>query len=97
LVPPLSGPWYREVTRYQWLVLAVASAGWVFDIFEAQILVSLKDPLLASLIPDTHNRGPVDLKHAREIIFNIGLTSFLAGGAVLVLFAPETRGQPLPE
>ena len=29
--------WYAEVTRYQWLVLVIASAGWVFDAFEGQI------------------------------------------------------------
>ncbi len=26
--------WYSGVTSYQWLVLAIASAGWVFDAFE---------------------------------------------------------------
>jgi len=36
-LPARSEPWYRGVTRYQWLVLAIASAGWVFDVFEGQI------------------------------------------------------------
>ena len=27
----------RRVTRYQWLVLVIASAGWVFDAFEGQL------------------------------------------------------------
>ena len=29
--------WYQGVTGYQWLVLVVASLGWVFDAFEGQI------------------------------------------------------------
>jgi MFS family permease len=29
--------WYHGVTRYQWLVLIVASLGWVFDAFEGQL------------------------------------------------------------
>ena len=33
-------PWYAGVTRYQWLVLTIASLGWVFDIFEGQIFVA---------------------------------------------------------
>jgi MFS family permease len=82
ILPDQSGPWYRGVTRYQWLVLAIASAGWVFDVFEGQILVSLKVQLLESLIPGTHNQTADDLKHARELVFNIGLTAFLIGGAV---------------
>ncbi len=28
-----SGRWYDGVTRYQWLVLLIASAGWVFDVY----------------------------------------------------------------
>ena len=37
-------PWYRGITRYQWLVLVIASLGWVFDVFEGQIFVaSMRD------------------------------------------------------
>ena len=41
---PVRSPWYAEVTAYQWLVLAVASAGWVFDAFEGQIFNVIDDP-----------------------------------------------------
>ncbi len=54
-----TSPWYRDITRYQWLVLTVASLGWVFDAFEGQLYnitradmlpdlleVSAKDPLV---------------------------------------------------
>src|SRR3712207_7142249 len=32
--------WYKGITRYQWLVLIIASLGWVFDVFEGQIFVA---------------------------------------------------------
>jgi MFS family permease len=46
--PP--GPWYREVTRYQWLVLVIASAGWVFDTFEGQIFNIVRVDLLKDIL-----------------------------------------------
>jgi MFS family permease len=38
--PETTTPWYTGVTRYQWLVLLLASLGWVFDVFEGQIFVA---------------------------------------------------------
>jgi hypothetical protein len=32
-LPAAEQKWYHGVTRYQWLVLIVASLGWVFDAF----------------------------------------------------------------
>ena len=32
-------PWYSGITTYQWIVLIVASAGWIFDIYENQIFI----------------------------------------------------------
>ncbi|MEX2581449.1 MAG: MFS transporter [Verrucomicrobiales bacterium] len=38
--------WYQGISRYQWLVLLIASLGWVFDIFEGQIFVaSMRDAM----------------------------------------------------
>ena len=45
-----TAPWYRGITRYQWLVLIIASLGWVFDVFEGQIFVaSMRDAMPALL------------------------------------------------
>jgi hypothetical protein len=30
-------PWWRGLTRYQWLVFVVASLGWLFDCMDQQI------------------------------------------------------------
>lgn len=43
-------PWYAEVTRYQWLVLVIASAGWMFDAFEGQLFNITRGQMLADLM-----------------------------------------------
>ena len=43
-------PWYAEVTRYQWLVLVIASAGWVFDAFEGQLFNITRQDMLRELL-----------------------------------------------
>ena len=47
-------PWYADVTRYQWLVLVIASAGWVFDAFEGQVFNITRDDLLRDLLGPGH-------------------------------------------
>jgi MFS family permease len=48
---PEPGPWYRGITAYQWLVLLLASAGWIFDVYEGQIYNLTRDPLLKDILP----------------------------------------------
>ena len=42
--------WYEGVTRYQWLVLVVASLGWVFDAFEGQLYNITRGEMLPDLL-----------------------------------------------
>ena len=51
-----SESWYRGVTRYQWLVLAVASLGWAFDAFEGQLYNISR----ADMLPDLLHVGAGD-------------------------------------
>lgn len=51
--PPSPAPpaaWYSGVTRAQWVVLAVASAGWVFDAFEGQLFNITRAHMLPELL-----------------------------------------------
>jgi MFS family permease len=68
-------PWYAEVSRYQWLVLTIASLGWVFDVFEGQIIVAGMHEAMAALLPDTK---PQD----RALYENVTFAAFLLGGAI---------------
>src|SRR5687768_18548379 len=65
--------WYEGVTRYQWLVLAIASLGWVFDVFEGQIFVASMNEAMPALLPP--GATAADIPFYRDITFG----AFLAG------------------
>lgn len=68
--------WHQGITNYQWLVLVVASLGWVFDIFEGQIFVaSMRDAM-----PQLLDAASADDEIVRTWN-NYALASFLLGGA----------------
>jgi MFS family permease len=68
--------WYRGVTRYQWLVVAIASAGWVFDAFEGQIFNITRSQMLADIlhVPPDHP----DIRRWGDIFLGV----FLVGGTL---------------
>ncbi|MCB1205122.1 MAG: MFS transporter [Verrucomicrobiae bacterium] len=45
-----SGPWYRGISRYEWLVLIIASAGWIFDVYEGQIFNLTRNNMLGDIL-----------------------------------------------
>lgn len=47
---PVSAKWYEGVTGYQWLILAIASAGWIFDVYEGQIFNITGNQLLSHVL-----------------------------------------------
>src|SRR5947209_17515351 len=65
-----SCPWYRGVAPTQWLVLLLASAGWVFDVYEGQIFNITRGQLLKEF-----------LGHDSKFYGDLFLGIFLAGGA----------------
>lgn len=77
---PPAEPWYRGVTGYQWMVLAIASAGWIFDVFEGQLFGSCMHQALPALLAGS------GLEDYQELLINVGLGAFLAGGAFGGLF-----------
>ncbi|RMF40067.1 MAG: MFS transporter, partial [Planctomycetota bacterium] len=42
--------WFEGISRYQWMVLAIASAGWVFDVYESQIFNLTRNELLSEIL-----------------------------------------------
>jgi MFS family permease len=68
--------WYGEVTRYDWLILLIASAGWVFDQFESQLFIITRDPLLAELLGSQTDQA------AAHFWGDVLLGVFLVGGTV---------------
>ena len=50
MTEPLQQRWYHGITRYQWFVLFIASAGWAFDVFEGQIFVASMREAMPALL-----------------------------------------------
>lgn len=67
-------PWYSGITKYQWLVLIIASAGWVFDVYESQIFNLTRGDLLKDIL----DGDEASAKAWGEWM----LAVFLAGGTV---------------
>lgn len=74
--PESSGPWYAGVTRYQWIVLTIASAGWLFDVFEGQLFGACMYHALRDLLPKE------TFETSREYYINLGLSAFMVGAAI---------------
>jgi MFS family permease len=68
-------PWHAEVTGYHWLVLVLACAGWVFDIYEGQIFNITREQMLRDIVPD------IDASQMRHL-GDMALAVFLVGGTV---------------
>ncbi|MEO2017476.1 MAG: MFS transporter [Fuerstiella sp.] len=68
--------WNQGISSYQWLVLLIASLGWVFDIFEGQIFVASMNDAMPDLLGTLRNDPSV--RAWNDVAFG----SFLLGGAL---------------
>jgi MFS family permease len=85
-------PWYAEVTRYQWLVLVIASAGWVFDTFEGQLFNITRAQLLADLLPSDAGEG--EIKRWGDLFLAVFLVGGTLGGVVFGSLADRYGRKP---
>ncbi|MGC1275648.1 MAG: MFS transporter [Planctomycetaceae bacterium] len=80
VVPSADGttrePWYSGISSYQWLVLAVACAGWVFDVYEGQIFNITRDQMLTDIL--AHEGSRADVKRYGDLFLGV----FLLGGTI---------------
>jgi MFS family permease len=72
---PSAAPWHAGITRYHWLVLLLACAGWIFDVYEGQIFNLTRVQLLRDIVPE------IDEGQMRSL-GDMALAAFLVGGAV---------------
>lgn len=76
-VPPADeSPWHAGVTRAMWLVLAIASAGWIFDVYEGQIFNLTRNRMLGDILGKPS--GSPEVKQYGDTFLAI----FLAGGTL---------------
>ena len=84
--------WYHGVTRYQWLILIIASAGWIFDVYEGQIFNLTRNQLLAEIL----KLGSSDpaIKRYGDIFLGIFLLGGTAGGLLFGSLADRYGRKP---
>ena len=58
LANPPSGRWYRELTRYHWLVLIIAALGWLFDTMDQQLFTLARAPAMVDLLAPSEGVKP---------------------------------------
>jgi MFS family permease len=91
--PPDSRPWYAGVTRYQWLVLAIASAGWVFDAFEGQLFAVTRGDMLPDLL-QTERDSP-EVKRWGDRLLAVFLVGGTLGGVAFGSLADRFGRRPI--
>ncbi|MBP89564.1 MAG: MFS transporter [Planctomycetaceae bacterium] len=85
--------WYEGVTKYQWLVLAIASAGWVFDIYEGQIFNITRNQMLADVLGTSGNE--LDVRKYGDMFLGIFLLGGTFGGLLFGSMADRYGRRPI--
>ncbi|WP_165075273.1 MFS transporter [Paludisphaera rhizosphaerae] len=85
-------PWYAGVNRYQWLVLAIASAGWIFDAFEGQIFNITREQMLGELLGA--NGDPGAIRRWGDSFLAVFLLGGTLGGVVFGSLADKFGRKP---
>src|SRR5258708_27339305 len=97
MATPLNQPepsaWYRGITPYQWLVLVLASAGWVFDVYEGQIFNITRGQLLQDIL---RLRGSEDalIKYYGDVFLGVVQSGGWVGGIVFRSLADRWGRRP---
>jgi MFS family permease len=84
-------PWYAGISRYQWIVLAIAAAGWAFDQYESQVFVMTKDSILKSL--DITDKA--ELNSWTDYLYTIFLVGSATGGLLAGTLADKFGRRPM--
>src|SRR5438552_15388666 len=84
--------WYQGVTPYQWLILAIASAGWVFDVYEGQIFNITRNQLLTEILGGAGGKSNVSFYG--DIFLGIFLLGGTAGGLLFGSMADRWGRKP---
>ncbi len=79
--------WYRGLTGYHWLVLAVAALGWAFDTMDQWIFVFTKSKAVAALVGlEAGDPHVADLVGRAQAIFIVG---WATGGFLFVMIGDK--------
>ena len=85
-------PWYSGIATYQWLVLAIAAAGWAFDQYESQVFTLTKDHVLRDVGGVVQ---AVDVNSWTDYLYAIFLVGSATGGLLAGTLADRFGRRPL--
>src|SRR5437899_5372105 len=88
---PRTSRWYSGVTSYQWLILAIASAGWIFDAYEGQIFNLTSSYMLNEI---AHGATAAEINAYRDKLLGIFLLGGTAGGLLFGSMADRWGRNP---
>jgi MFS family permease len=76
-----SGPWWKGLTGYQWLVFAVASGAWLFDTMDQRLFSLARIPALGDLmnLPASH----VEVQAFAKTVTALFLVGWGLGGLII--------------
>ncbi len=79
---PASTRWWREVTRYQWFVFAVATLGWLFDTMDQQLFNLARKPAITELLARSTGEPakPGDVAWSASVATMIFMIGWALGG-----------------
>lgn len=90
--PSSTERWYRGITAYQWLVLALASAGWIFDIYEGQIFNITRREMLTELLESPTEKT---IQFYGDVFLGVFLLGGTVGGIGAGMLADRFGRRPL--
>lgn len=76
------GPWWKQLTRYHWFVLAVAALGWLFDCLDQQLFILARPAAMAELVPEREGVPKQTTENNRKLAGDISTSIFIAGWAL---------------
>ena len=85
--------WYHGITRYEWLVLIIASAGWIFDVYEGQIFNLTRNDMLSDILGQ--DLGSADVKKYGDWFLGIFLLGGTFGGLLFGSMADRYGRRPI--
>ena len=85
--------WYQGISSYQWLILLIASAGWIFDIYEGQIFNITRGEMLKDLLGDQATEG--NIKKYGDIFLGVFLLGGTVGGLLFGSLADKFGRRPI--
>ncbi len=78
-------PWWREVTRAQWFVFAIAALGWLFDTMDQQLFTAARVPAMRELTANPELSREAAEK-AAKFAGGVATSVFMVGWALGGLF-----------